>query len=82
MSGLQLVTFPNHCFRFIIQVVLDWTSLIWIGLLIIVFEFAIFLVIRLKGYFIPLRFMIALAILTAILCIEGLPAFFAQLPNC
>ena len=81
MNGLQLINTPSkHCFKFIVtNVHLDWTSLIWIGLLIILFEWSIFLILRLKYIYIPPRFMIALTILSALILAEALPYVFLQL---
>ena len=83
MYGTQFIdTSSNHCIRFFGNTVnLDWTSLIWAGLLVLLFEITIYVALRLKYIYIPPRFMIAVLIVTAILLAEGLPYVFLQLEH-
>ena len=82
MYGTQLITdtTPTRCFHFLVgNINLDWSQLIWVGLLILVFEICLYTVVRLKNIYIPPRFLIATMVVSAIILAELLPYLFLQL---
>jgi hypothetical protein len=70
----------SHCFStYIFSLNLNWNDLFSIGLLVLVFELAVYFLVRLKDIYLPVRFLVAIMILSAILLAEILPYLFLQL---